>query len=126
MSAPHPTQTHRADSEQAHNHSHDLSGGHHHGSGRVLFLSLCATLAFACVALVAGFYSGSLALLSDGSHMFADTSTLGIGAFASWLVQRPASSTHSLGLQRVEVLGAAFNMMLMLALIVAIAASAPD
>lgn len=124
MSAPHPTHTHGTDSEHAHNHSDGLSSGHHHGSGRVLFLSLCATLAFACVALVAGWYSGSLALLSDAGHMFADTSTLGIGVFAAWLARRPVSSKHSFGLQRAEVLGAAFNTVLMLALVVAIAASA--
>ncbi|GEM_PF-4462692 len=62
--------------------------------------------------------------MSGGSHVFADTTTLDIQAFASWLARRPASSTHSFGLQGAEVLGAMFNTMLTLALVVAPALAA--
>ncbi|WP_231132081.1 cation diffusion facilitator family transporter [Salinisphaera orenii] len=107
-----------------HDHDHGLGGSHHHGSGRVLLISLCFTLAFAVVELIAGWFSGSLALWSDAGHMITDTSSLGVGAFAAWLAQRPASSTHSFGLLRSEVLGAALNTLFMLAIVVAIAVSA--
>lgn len=123
--------THQASHEHDHGHSHHdhghdhgLGGHHHHGSGRVLVISLCFTLAFAFVELVAGWLGGSLALLSDAGHMFTDTSSLGIGAFAAWLARRPASRIHSFGFERSEVLGAAFNTFLMLAVVVAIAVSA--
>lgn len=104
-----------------HGHEHGFGGGHHHGSGRVLVAALCLTLAFAVVEALAGWLSGSLALLSDAGHMLTDTSGLGIGAFAAWLAQRPVSRTHSFGLVRSEVLGGAINVVLMLAVVIVIA-----
>ena len=86
--------------------------------------SLCFTLAFAVVELFGGWFSGSLALISDAGHMFTDSSSLAIGAVAAWLAQRPASRAHSFGLQRAEVLGALINAVLMIVVVIAIAASA--
>ncbi|HET7314473.1 cation diffusion facilitator family transporter [Salinisphaera sp.] len=113
----------------AHTHDHDhdhggLGGHHHHGSGKTLIFSLCFTLAFAIVEVFGGWIAGSLALLSDAGHMFTDTSSLAIGAFAAWLSRRPASASHSFGLQRAEVLGALVNALLMIGVVVAIAISA--
>jgi len=110
----------------SHDHDHGGLGGHHHGSGKMLVFSLLFTLAFAIVEVIGGWVSGSLALLSDAGHMFTDSSSLGIGAFAAWLAQRPASKSHSFGLQRAEVLGALVNAVLMIGVVVAIAVSAID
>ncbi len=64
-----------------------------------------------------GWWSGSLALLSDAAHMLTDSSALGLAAGAAWLARRPPSSRHSYGLVRAEVLAALFNSLLMLVLI---------
>lgn len=101
-----------------HNHNHN------HGSGRVLLLALAATAAFAVLEAIGGWWSGSLALLSDAGHMLTDASALGIGAFAAWLATRPASRRHSFGLQRAEVLGALLNVLFMFALVIAVAIAA--
>ena len=105
-------------------HDHGLGGHHHHGSGSVLVFSLLFTLAFAVVEVIGGYWSGSLALLSDAGHMFTDSSSLAIGAFAAWLSRRPASRAHSFGLQRSEVLGALVNAALMIGVVGVIAVSA--
>src|SRR5699024_852187 len=106
-----------------HAHGHGL-GGHGHGSGRVLLFALAFTLVFAVIEVIGGWWSGSLALMSDAGHMLTDSSALGIGALAAWLAQWPASRIHSFGLQRAEVLGALINAVLMIVVVVAIVASA--
>lgn len=105
-----------------HDHdSHDHSGhghGHHHtGQGAPLIIALVLTLSFAGVEALAGWWSGSLALLSDAAHMLTDSSALGLAAGAAWLARRPPSAKHSYGLVRAEVLAALFNSLLMLVLI---------
>lgn len=109
---------------EGHKHKHGHGLGHSHGSGRILLYSLLFTMAFALVEAVGGWWSGSLALLSDAGHMLTDSSALGIGALAAWLARWPASRMHSFGLQRAEVLGALINAVLMIGVVVAIVAAA--
>src|SRR5574340_484231 len=103
----------------AHNHGH---GTHAHahapagGNGK-LILALLLTLSFTGVEALAGWWSGSLALLSDAAHMFTDSSALGLAAAAAWRARRPPSMRHSYGLARAEVLAALFNSVLMLVLL---------
>ena len=99
----------------AHAHGHD--GHHHTAHGGTLLVALLLTLSFSGVEALAGWWSGSLALLSDAAHMLTDSSALGLAAAASWLARRPPSARHSYGLVRAEVLAALFNSLLMLVLI---------
>jgi cobalt-zinc-cadmium efflux system protein len=94
-------------------------GDHHHLTG-----ALYLTLGFAIVEAVAGWWSGSLALLSDAGHMLTDSTALGLAAFAAWLARKPPSGRHTYGLVRVEVLAALVNSLLMLALVTFIAVEA--
>jgi cobalt-zinc-cadmium efflux system protein len=88
------------------------SGQHKHLTG-----ALALTLSFALVELLAGIWSGSLALISDSGHMLTDSSALGLAAFAAWLASKPPSGRHTYGLVRAEVLAALVNALLMLVLI---------
>ena len=113
----------------AHNHAHDTHAhdhgthpAHHHhavheGSNGKLIVALLLTLSFAGIEALAGWWSGSLALVSDAAHMFTDSSALGLAAAAAWLARRPPSFRHSYGLVRAEVLAALFNSLLMLVLL---------
>ncbi|MBT9539948.1 cation diffusion facilitator family transporter [Thiobacillus sp.] len=123
----------------AHKHTHDHGHGHDHdpdqnlslengedhvrhhlghdSSSKTLLIALLLTLGFACVEVVAGFWSGSLALLSDAAHMVTDATSLGLAAAAAWLARRPPSLQHSYGLVRAEVLAALINSLAMLVLI---------
>lgn len=93
--------------------------GHKHGAGG-LGIAFWLTLAFAAVEAGGGWWSGSLALISDAGHMLIDALALGLAAFAGWLARRPASYRHSYGLVRAEVVAALANSVLMLALMVGI------
>jgi cobalt-zinc-cadmium efflux system protein len=108
----------------AHNHDHGAASGHgaghsHHHTAQngTLIIALLLTLSFAGVEAVAGWWSGSLALLADAAHMVTDSSALGLAAAAAWLARRPPSMRHSYGLVRAEVMAALFNSLLMLVLI---------
>lgn len=98
----------------------------HHHDGDALFKALFFTLAFALVEVIASFWSGSLALLSDAGHMLTDSTALGLAALAAWLARKPPSSRHTYGLVRLEILAALFNSLLMLGLIVFIVIEAID
>ena len=106
----------------AHHHAHHHRHDHHHAHGaeasaRVLSLALLLTLGFAAVEAVAGWWSGSLALLSDAGHMVTDSMALALAAVAARLSARPASETHSYGLRRVETLAGFVNALAMLAVV---------
>ncbi|MDQ1315597.1 MAG: cobalt-zinc-cadmium efflux system protein [Pseudomonadota bacterium] len=101
-------------------HAHGLGENHAHphtGHNRTLLFALLLTLSFAGIEALAGWWSGSLALLSDAAHMLTDSSALGLAAAAVWLARRPPSLLHSYGLVRAEVLAALFNSLMMLVLI---------
>lgn len=134
-------QDHHHDHGQDHGHSHahgpdpghDPAHGHHHGLGhshlpggsgpaqrQALLIALGLTASFAVVEALGGWWSGSLALLSDAGHMLSDALALGMAAMAARLAARPPSARHSYGLVRAEVLAATFNALLMLGVIIAI------
>lgn len=108
----------------AHHHAHPPHHDHHHhhahghdASARVLTFALLLTLGFAAVEAVAGWWSGSLALLSDAGHMVTDSMALALAAVAARLSALPASETHSYGLRRVEMLAGFVNALAMLAVV---------
>ena len=59
--------------------------------------------------VVGGLITNSLALLADAGHMFSDTAALGLGLFAVWLAERPATSRRTYGYYRTEILAALAN-----------------
>ena len=70
---------------------------------------LVLTAAYAVAEVVAGFLTGSLALLADAGHMLGDTAALGLALGAAWLASRPATPERSFGFQRAEILAALLN-----------------
>ena len=67
------------------------------------------------VEVVGGFWTGSLALVSDAAHVFLDVFALGLSYGAIRLSSRPASLKHTYGLHRLEVLAALLNGVTLLA-----------
>lgn len=94
-----------------HHHQHDYSMAHYLG------IALLLTGTFAIVEIIAGFYSGSLALIADAGHMFTDTAALGLAYFAQKMAARPASNQLSFGYTRVEVIAAFVNSLSLLAVV---------
>ena len=105
--------------EHAHDHSHAASDANAHAGG-TLTLALVLTGGFAAVEAIAGWLSGSLALLSDAGHMVTDAAALGLAIFANAYARRPPSARASYGHGRAEVLAAFVNAIAMLAIVAAI------
>ena len=106
-----------------HNHSHDHSHSHdvkNIKEKRALGIVLGLTFCFMIVEAVAGFYTGSLALLSDAGHMLTDVFALSLAFFAIWFSQKPPTSTKTFGFYRAEILAAFFNSLLLFAISAAI------
>jgi cobalt-zinc-cadmium efflux system protein len=76
---------------------------------RALRASLAANGAFLIVEVIGGVAFSSLALLADAAHMLSDVVALSIALIAQRFLEVPASSRHTYGLQRAEVLAAQFN-----------------
>jgi len=93
---------------------------HHSHHANALGGAALFTLAFAAVEAAGGWWTGSLALLSDAGHMLTDGAALGLAALAAWMARRPPSARHSYGLGRAEVLAALLNAATMLVIAAAI------
>lgn len=99
---------------------HHPHGHHHgpaHGSGPALRAAAALTIGFAAVEALGGWWTGSLALLSDAGHMVTDGAALALGALAAWVARRPPSARHSYGLGRAEIFAALLNAAAMLAIV---------
>lgn len=81
-----------------HDHVHPRGDEHRPDSRRLLTLAVGLTLGYAFVEAVGGWFSGSLALLSDAGHMLTDSTALGLAALAAWMAgarPRPGIPTAS-------------------------------
>src|SRR4051812_39772616 len=98
----------------AHGHTHapvTASGGQR---SRLLVV-LALTLAVMAAEIVGGLVSGSLALLADAGHMATDSAGIALALGAVTLAQRPARGRRTFGWQRIEILAAVINGLLLLA-----------
>jgi len=103
-------------------HGHDGHDGHdgheatdRPGPRRALAIALGANAGFLVVEIAGGLAFNSLALLADAAHMASDVVGLTIALAAQSLVGRPATSRHSFGMKRAEVLGAQVNGLILVA-----------
>lgn len=79
------------------------------GNQRRLSITLVLVVVYMVAELVGGMLTNSLALLADAGHMFGDAAALGLALFALWFARRPASSKHTFGYYRTEILAALAN-----------------
>jgi len=88
--------------------------GHSHGSGanltgRRLSLSIFITFVFVLGEATAGYFSHSLALISDAGHNFADALALVFSWYAIWMARRPSTAQRTFGYHRVGIFAALIN-----------------
>jgi cobalt-zinc-cadmium efflux system protein len=84
--------------------------GHNHATGNNnrtrLLIAFIITVGVVAAQAIGAIVTGSLALLVDTAHMLTDSVGLLMALLAARLMQRPATSKHSWGLRRAEVLSA--------------------
>jgi cobalt-zinc-cadmium efflux system protein len=82
----------------------------HRGHDRqALCRALALTGVFLIVEVLGGWWTNSLALLSDAAHMFTDLAALSLGLFALWVGGRSPSESKTYGYYRAEILAALVN-----------------
>jgi len=99
---------------------------HHHPQHSHTHYALPIFLVFIFAVFEAwgGWWTHSLALLSDAGHMFTDVLSLGLAWLAAFLATRPQVKRHRSGLSYPELWAGFINIMLMLFVIISIVAEA--
>jgi cobalt-zinc-cadmium efflux system protein len=93
-----------------HEHSHDIKSTK---EKKALAIVLALTACFMVVEAASGFYTGSLALLSDAAHMLTDVFALSLAYFALWFASKPPTLSKTYGFYRGEILAAFLNGILL-------------
>ena len=96
-------------SPSSHSHTHSHLGDVAKQTTSRLSLSLFLTLAFVFIEAAAGFFSNSLALLTDAAHNLTDVIALGLSWFAIRLTSQPANARKTYGYHRAGILVALLN-----------------
>lgn len=106
-----------------HHHHHHGDGhahSHDHVSSRTprgkLSWALAITASFMLVEVIAGWWTGSLALIADAGHMLTDAAALALAIWAIQMTARPADAKRSYGYHRMQVLAAFVNGLSLLAI----------
>jgi cobalt-zinc-cadmium efflux system protein len=115
-----------------HEHHHGFyhtghSHGHGHGRGaatakeaRQLKIVIALTLSFMIVEVIGGYYTNSLALVSDAAHMLTDAAALALSLFAFFMSSQPATDERTYGFLRFEILAAFINGIFLVLISIAI------
>ncbi len=88
------------------------ASGRHRARLRIVLLITLSTMV---AEVVAGWLSGSLALLADAGHMLTDVAGIGLALFAIRLAARPATGGRTYGWYRLEIFAAVVNSLLLFA-----------
>jgi cobalt-zinc-cadmium efflux system protein len=84
------------------------------GARRRLAAALGVSLAIMAVEAAGGFIAHSLALWADAGHVLTDAAALSLSYIAIRIAERGASSRHTFGLYRAEILAAFINAQVLL------------
>src|SRR5512141_2945037 len=96
MTDPSPPNDHAHDDSRAHA-LHDAPDHARRATARALWIAFALTAGFGVVEAVAGWWSGSLALISDAGHMATDAAAFIVALSAQALARRPPSTRASYG-----------------------------
>jgi cobalt-zinc-cadmium efflux system protein len=100
-----------------HNHSHDHS--HHHAPvgadmNRAFVAGIVLNMAFVIVQTIAGFVTGSVALLSDAGHNLSDVASLVLSLIAFRLAKSKPTNSFTYGYKKTTILAALTNAVILL------------
>lgn len=107
---------HRHDNESEHdwsNHCHPLNGdsstakraSSKRATKKLLIATILCTI-FMFAEFILGYWAGSLAVMTDATHLLSDLASFILSIFAVWVSNKPPTKKMSFGYHRAEVLGA--------------------
>ncbi len=98
----------------AHSHAHHHPAPSANSLGRAFMLGIILNTAFVIIEFISGFYTNSLALLSDAGHNLSDVATLALSLFAFKIAKRKATARYTYGFHRGTILASLANAVILL------------
>ena len=96
----------------AHHHSHHHHC--HHSSEKNLASVFFLNLGFTIIEFIGGFFTNSLAIMSDALHDLGDSLGLGLAWYLEKKSTRKATEHYSFGFKRLSLLGAIINSVILI------------
>lgn len=104
--------------DHGHNHGHLHGPGHHHHApadmGRAFAIGVALNTVFVAIEAMAGFWTGSLALLADAGHNLSDVLSLLLAWGAVALARRAPTERRTYGLRKATILASLTNAILLM------------
>jgi cobalt-zinc-cadmium efflux system protein len=82
-----------------------MSHDHHHHSGDNLKVAFFLNLGFTVLEIIGGFWTNSIAILSDAIHDLGDSLSLGLAWYFERLSHKGKTSRHTFGYRRYRLFG---------------------
>lgn len=92
-----------------HNHTHD-----HHSDVKNIKVAFFLNLGFTLLEIVGGFFTNSIAILSDAVHDLGDCLSLGLAWYFQKMAKKGSSKSYSYGYKRFSLLGALINSIVLI------------
>ncbi|NDP21820.1 MAG: cation transporter [Paludibacter sp.] len=96
----------------SHDHQHHT---HQHSDVKNIKVAFFLNLAFTLLEIVGGFFTNSIAILSDAVHDLGDSLSLGLAWYFQKMAKKGSSATFSYGYKRFSLLGAIINSIVLTA-----------
>jgi cobalt-zinc-cadmium efflux system protein len=98
-----------------HSHDHDHAHGHHHHHvGDNIAFAFWLNTFFALLELAGGFYTNSVAILSDALHDLGDSLSLGTAWYFERKSKKKKDDVYTYGYQRFSLIGAFINAVVLI------------
>lgn len=91
-----------------------MSHSHHGSTTRNIQFAFFLNLAFTLVEIAAGFWTNSLAILSDSLHDLGDSITLGLSWYLERYSEKGEDSRYTYGYRRFSLLGALISTIILI------------
>ena len=95
----------------AHHHHHHH---HHHAEGKNILIAFFLNFTFALIEIVGGYFTNSVAIMSDAIHDLGDSMALLFSYFAEKLSVKEADDSYTFGYRRFSILSAFINGLILL------------
>jgi cobalt-zinc-cadmium efflux system protein len=90
-------------------HSHSHHDHHHHGDVKNIQTAFFLNLFFTLIEIAGGFFTNSIAIISDAIHDLGDCLSLGLAWYFQKVAKRGSDTSYSYGYKRFSLLGAVVN-----------------
>lgn len=98
----------------AHNQAHHHPTEQLKNISRAFIIGIVLNLGFVIVEFTTGFYTNSLALLSDAGHNLSDVATLALSLFAFQIAKRKVTLKYTYGFHKSTILASLANAVILL------------